>query len=92
MDKFKTLQELKATFALMKKEKRQIQEDDSTFDKNIRALRQNLQEVQDKQSTLETGLQKIFEEREWQNIYFGNQSEIRPVPHDVASNSVEIGL
>jgi predicted nucleic acid-binding Zn-ribbon protein len=72
LDKFKTLQELKATFALMKKEKRQIQEDDSTFDKNIRALRQNLQEVQDKQSTLETGLQKIFEEREWQNIYFGN--------------------
>jgi len=34
----------------------------------------------------------MLEERERQYIYFGNQSEIRPVPHDAASNSVEVGL
>jgi len=45
LDKFKTLEEHKATFALMKKEKRQIQDDDAEFDKTVKVLRQDLQQA-----------------------------------------------
>lgn len=92
LDKFKALEEHKVTFATMKQEKRQILEDDTAFDRDIKSLRQDLRETQDKQALLETGLQRLLEERERQYIYFGNQSEIRPVLHDGASSSVEVGL